>query len=147
MGRLCVTENLLQKNLLVILQSVEMTSVLRVHAIMHIAIGISIWWLNANTHKLGEYNWGMFLIVRVVDTLYDACIEIQKDGRKTLDEYFIMNIFDDIGKYIPGFKNYLECFFQIKQPRTVATREVVFTFDELTAELFYPKRAQKRAMT
>ena len=79
---------------------------------------------------------------QVVDTLYDACIEIQKDGRKTLDEYFIMNIFDDIGKYIAGFKNYLECFFQIKQPRTVATREVVFTFEKLTTELFYPKRVE-----
>ena len=82
-----------------------------------------------------------------MDTLYDVCIEIHKDGSKMLDRDFIMIIFDDIGKDIPGFKNYLECFFQIKQPRTVATREVVFTFDELTAELFYPKRAQKRAMT
>ena len=35
---LCVTENLLQKNLFVIINLVEMTSVLQFHAIMNISI-------------------------------------------------------------------------------------------------------------
>ena len=33
-----------------------------------------------------------------------------------------MNIFDDIGKDIPEFKNYLYYLFEMKQSRTVATR-------------------------
>ena len=36
-----------------------------------------------------------------MDTLYDVFIEIQKDGRKMIDRYFLMNIFDNIGKNIP----------------------------------------------
>ena len=34
----CVTDNILQNNLVVILQSVEITAVLQFHAIMHISI-------------------------------------------------------------------------------------------------------------
>ena len=49
-----VTENILQKNLLVILQSVEMTVVLQVHAVLHIDIGLPIQRLTSNTHELGE---------------------------------------------------------------------------------------------
>ena len=47
----------------------------------------------------------MFYMGQVVDTLYDVCIEIQKDGIKILDKYFIMNIFDDVGKDTPELKN------------------------------------------
>ena len=57
-----------------------------------------------------------------MDTLYDVCIEIHKDGSKMLDRDFIMIIFDDIGKDIPGFKNYLEYLFEIKQSRIFETQ-------------------------
>ena len=46
----------------------------------------------------------MFYMGQLVDTLYDVCIEIQKDGIKILDKYFIMNIFDGIGKDILELK-------------------------------------------
>ena len=39
---LCVTDNLLQNNLFIILKSVGMNAVLKVHAIMHIGIGLPI---------------------------------------------------------------------------------------------------------
>ena len=68
---------------------------------MHISIWIPILWLTAKTHELGECNWGIFLMGRVVDTLYDVCIEIHKDSSRILDEDFIMNIFNDIDKDIP----------------------------------------------
>ena len=76
-----------------------------------------------------------------MDTLFDVCIEIHKGSSKILDIYFIMNIFDDIGKDIPEFKNYLEYLFEIKKSRNVATRELVLNFDELIAEIFYSKHA------
>ena len=47
----------------------------------------------------------MFYMGRVVDTLYDVCIEIHKDGIKILDKYFIMNVFYGIGKDILELKN------------------------------------------
>ena len=47
--------------------------------------------------------------------------------------YFIMNIFDDIGKDIPELKIYLWYFYEIKKFRTVATQEVVLCFDNFTA--------------
>ena len=58
-----------------------------------------------------------------------------------------MNIFDDIGKDIPEFKNYLYYLFEMKQSRTVATRQVVFLFYEFTAELFYPKCVENQERT
>ena len=53
-----------------------------------------------------------------------------------------MNLFDNIGKDITEFKNYLYQLFEMKQSSNVATREAVFTFDKLTTELFYPKRVE-----
>ena len=47
-------------------------------------------------------------MVKVVDTLYDVCIEIQKGGNKIIDWDFIINLFDNIGKDVPKFNNYLE---------------------------------------
>ena len=82
-----------------------MTAVLQVHAIMHISIGIPIIWLTTKTHELGECSWGIFFMGIVVDTLYDVCIEIHNDSSRILDEDFIINIFDDIGKDIPELKN------------------------------------------
>ena len=57
-----------------------------------------------------------------MDTLFDVCIEIHKGSSKILDIYFIMNIFDDIGKDIPEFKKYLKYFFEIKQSSNFATQ-------------------------
>ena len=51
-----------------------------------------------------------------------------------------MNIFDNIGKDIPKFKYYLYYLFEMKPSSTVTSLEIVFTFDKLTAELFYPNR-------
>ena len=68
-----------------------------------------------------------------MDSIFDVCIEIQKDGIKMLDKYFIVNIFDNIGKDIPEFKHFLEYCFEIKQSRAVATRELVLPFEEFTA--------------
>ena len=82
-----------------------------------------------------------------MDTLYDVCIEIQKDGRKMIDKDFIINIFDDIGKDIPELKNYLGYFFEIKQSRTVATLEVVLPLYKLNADLSYPKSVGNRERT
>ena len=53
----------------------------------------------------------MLFMGQVVDTLYDVCIEIQKDGSKMLDKYFSMNIFDNTRKDIPELNNYLEYLF------------------------------------
>ena len=78
-----------------------MTEILQGCAIMHIAIGVVIQWLNSKIHELGGYKLGMFLMGVVVDILYDFCIEIQKNTRKIIDADFIMNIFDEIRKDIP----------------------------------------------
>ena len=84
MERLCVTYNILQNNLFVILQTVKMRSVIRFNGIVYIDIGITIICLTTKTHELGEYNWSIFLIGRLLHTLYDVCIVIQKDVRKCL---------------------------------------------------------------
>ena len=90
MEHLCFTENILQKNLFVILQSVEMTALLWVYAIMNIYIGINIQWLTAKAHELGEYNWGMFLMVQVV---YTYMMFVLKYRRTT--ENYLTNIYHE----------------------------------------------------
>ena len=77
-----------------------MTAALRVHAIIHIAIGIPIQWLTATTNELGEYNWGIVLIGRVVDTLYDVCI--QEVNIKIFDASFIGYEIDILFEYNYG---------------------------------------------
>ena len=88
----------------------------------------------------------MFLMGRVVDTIYDICIEIEKDGIKMLEKYFIINTFDNIGKEIPELK-ISKLFFSYKKIRTVATREVVLPLDHFTEEIFYPNRVLNQATT
>ena len=77
---LCVPNNLLQKKLFLILRSVGINAVIIANAIMCIAIGLTIQFLKSKKHELGEYNWGIFSIGKLVDKLYDFCIKIQKDG-------------------------------------------------------------------
>ena len=72
--RLCVTENLLQNNLFVILHPEEMTALPQVYSIVHIDIGLPIICLTSNTHEPVEYNCGVVLMVQVVRKLYDVCI-------------------------------------------------------------------------
>ena len=63
MGSLCVTDNILQDNLSVILPPVEMTAVPQVHEIMHIDIGLTIQCFTAKTHELWEYIYAVLFMV------------------------------------------------------------------------------------
>ena len=65
-------ENILQKNLFVVLSSLEMIAVSRMLSILNVAIIIPVKWLCGKTHKLAEHNWGAISMGCVVDILHDC---------------------------------------------------------------------------
>jgi hypothetical protein len=58
--RLCagVSENILQRNLFIILESSEMIAQLRLGSIFYLTIIVPMRWLALNTSKLAHRNWG-----------------------------------------------------------------------------------------
>ena len=85
--RLCagVSENILQRNLFIILESSEMIAQLHLCSIFYLTIIVPMRWLASNTFKLAHRNWGEKSMGRVIDLVYDAFVAIQADGALILD--------------------------------------------------------------
>lgn len=77
---------------------------------------------------------------RVIDLLEPALEEIKMNGKKFLDEDFMMGIFSELLNTIPPFREYWDFIFEEKQTATVgSTTDKMLPFDQLRAELFYPQ--------
>ena len=104
--------NILQENLSIILYSVDMISLSRLMSILHLSINVPMQWISGKLHTLSAHDWSIKSIGRAGDCLYDAMLELEKDGWNILDEQFIFNIFkplklktlDEYAKYIFYFK-------------------------------------------
>jgi hypothetical protein len=90
-----VSENILQRNLFIILESSEMIAQLRLCSIFFLTIIIPMHWLGSNTFKLSHRQWGEKSMGRVIDLVYDAFVAIQADGTLILNYDFMMGIFGD----------------------------------------------------
>ena len=72
-----VSENILQRNLFIILESSEMIAQLRLCSIFFLTIIVPMRWLASNTFKLSHRQWGEKSMGRVIDLVYDAFVAIQ----------------------------------------------------------------------
>ena len=145
-----MVDNILQKNLYIELQSVEVVALVRCLSILHISICLPTRWLAGNTEDLGDYNFGLFDMGVVVDTIEDKMMMVVNDGSLFLDESFMMIIFSDLSEQIEPFQQYLQYIFEEKQSNPVGSRSdenKFLPFDELRAELFYPTRKDIRQST
>ena len=85
-------EGILEKNLYMLLRSVEMVSFLRVLCILHVSICLPLRWLAGNCGGLAEYNFGVADMATVVDLMDNAFLDILQHGEKILEESFIFYI-------------------------------------------------------
>ena len=137
------TNGILERNLYMLLRSVEMISLLRVLSILHISVCMPLRWLAGNCGELGEYGFGVADMATVVDLLDKAFFEIVADGEKLLDEDFMMGIFDSLKLKLPPLQEYLDYMFEGSKGCLVDSRrevDKVLPWDILRCELFYPTR-------
>ena len=105
-------------------------------------------WLAGNTHLLGQcgYDWSSRSMGKAINALYDAIILIEQDGGLFLNETLMNGIFnkihtDDsgIGVPLPPLVEAMTYQYGKKQTNAIDGSKVL-PFDQLNAELFYPKR-------
>ena len=137
------TDGILERNLFMLLRSVEMISFLRVLSILHISICMPLRWLAGNCGNLASHKFGVADMATVVDTMDKAFAKVVQNGKKLLNEDFMMDMFDDLRKKLPPFHDYITYMFEERTSSRVVNSklvEKVLPWDMLRSELFYPTR-------
>ena len=139
-------DNILLRNLIVIMTSVEMIAVSRLFSIMYISIILPMRWLAGKTPELAEYNWGPVSMGRALDTLHKTMKEISDKPSLILDEDYMMNIFKEYIDELPPFKEYWNFMFNKKQMAVVARKSgaKVLPLAKLRDECFSPKNSTNK---
>ena len=135
-------DNILLRNLVVMMTSVEMVAVSRLFSILYISVILPMRWLAGKTPELAEYNWGPVSMGRALDTLHESMNEIIKQPKLILDEDYMMNIFKEYIDELPPFKKYWDFMFNKKQMAVVARKSgaKVLPLSKLRDELTRTRR-------
>ena len=99
-------DNILQRNLFVMLTSDEMVAQSRLLGIIHLPCMLPLRWLAGNTHKLSNYGWGVRSMSRVLNIFYQKIQLIEANPRLVLSEIFMMRIFSELIAELPPFTDY-----------------------------------------
>jgi len=137
--------SILQKNLYIVLRSLEMIASFRMLSIIHVAIVLPHRWLAGNAHLLSNENFGITDMAEVAELIDNGLQEISSNGELILDQDFMMGILKPIQDKVPTFKSYMEFMFELHTCYAVGSRDEVdkkLIYDELLAELFYPVRQE-----
>jgi hypothetical protein len=140
-----VSENILQCNLFIILESSEMIAQLRICSIFFLTIIVPMRWLASNTFKLASPNWGEKSMGRVIDLVYNAFVAIQADGSLILDYDFMMGIFGELKHELPEFNTYMTWYFMENECNSIGSSSIaqrVLSVDKRRKMLFYPTERQ-----
>ena len=76
---ICDNNNTLQKNLFIIISSIEIISTSRLFAIINVAVCMPVSWLAGNTNKWAHHNCGARSIGRMFEILHTALNNILDD--------------------------------------------------------------------
>jgi len=71
-------------------------------------------WLAAETHKLGEFNWGYISMGRAIDRLKDHLELIIDQPELIHNESFMMSLVSDCRDELPPFDNYMTHKFELE---------------------------------
>ena len=104
--------NILQNNICIIFSSLEIMTLDRLCAIIHITIYLMTRWLEGNVQIIADYKWSEGSIERTFDDSETALEAIEKEGGLILNEKFIMVIFQGIMNKLPPFEKYWTHMFQ-----------------------------------
>ena len=140
-------DNILLRNLVVMMTSVEMVAVSRLFSILYISVIFPMRWLAGKTPELAEYNWGPVSMGRALDTLHEKMNEIIEKPDLILDKDFMMNIFKEYIDELPPFKKYWDFMFNKKQMAVVSRKSgaKVLHLTKLRDELFSPKNKTNKS--
>ena len=73
-------DNILQEKLCIVLSSCEMLALARVCVIIHLSIFMPTRWSAGNSHKLGEYDWSVRSMGKIMDISEESLEEHKEDG-------------------------------------------------------------------
>ena len=143
----CITansNNILQKNLFIILTSSQMIAMSRVYAIFHVAICLPMWFLVGKAHKLADQDWSCRSPNRLLVIIDDKLKEIVEKPDNFLNHDFMMNIYQDLRDGMTAFDEYLAYMFEQKQSPTLDKEDKEIPLDLLVAKLFFPKKEENK---
>ena len=112
-------DNILMRNIFVLLASPEMAAEYRFLCIVYFVICIPMRWLAGKTHELKDFPVGAppeeqcctRSMERVLDTLHQNLGEIIAFPSLFLSEQYMMNLFSEYANDLPPFKDYLQLIF------------------------------------
>ena len=61
--------NILRENVFITLSSLPIVTLFRVHSILHLSLVTPFRWLISKTHLLGEHNWSVKSMWRMLETI------------------------------------------------------------------------------
>jgi len=108
-------------------------------------------WLAGKTHTLAEFDWSTKKMATAIDRLLDALVEIEKDGKKILDEKYMMSIFTPLK--LKQLDKYMIFVFEVKKSPTTnrkgcdSRQGVKALGPYIYRELFQPIREENKATT
>ena len=133
-------KNILEENLFIILSSVHVVALFRAFSILFISVALPMRWLAGKSHALGECNWSVRSMGRIIDTLEAKMMELEGDPAKHADEGFMMNIFGVFIQELKPFKEYLDHVFEKKRQCKILKEEgKELPCNILRKELFDPE--------
>ena len=124
-----------------------MIAQLRIASIVFMAVVVPMRWLAGKTHELAHRNWSKRLMIRAVDLMYNAFVQVESDGKNMLDEDFIMNIFSPLYAELPELEENLTYFFEEKESNVVGSysqSDWVLAVDLAKCEVFYPTQRENQ---
>lgn len=115
-------DNILQRNLFVMLTSDEMVAQSRLLGIIHLSCMLPLRWLAGNTHKLKDYNWGVRSMSKALNVFYEKLQLIQANPRLVLSEIFMTSLFGVIMDELPPFQEYWTYLYKKKTMNVVSRK-------------------------
>ena len=107
-------------------------------------------WLACKTHTLVNHNWSAKKMATAIDQTHDALVEIEKDGKKILDEELMLSIFKPLN--LKPLDKYMEFIFEVKKftmnRNDLSSRHRVKSLGPyIRQELFNPTCKENQATT
>ena len=139
-------DNILMRNLFVVLTSAEMVALSRLLTIIYMSMCLPLRWLAAKTPDLAEYEWGAVNMSLVLDVFKDKLDYLVLNPDKVLCKSFMMNLFKQFLVKLPPMQEYWDLIFKRAQQKIICrhTGAVMVRLADVQDEAFAPKNKTNR---
>ena len=87
--------NTFDENISILLSSLHVATLLRVHIMLHVSIITQFRWLAGNSRVLDKYGWSVYSMERVIDTIEEKMIQPREFHSLIISEDFMIGIMED----------------------------------------------------